>query len=74
MIPAAPHFVDRCLSLEPGKSAPKDALPYTIHRYGDGWWALWHQPPTGNLGRRLRNEQELRKFMSGDMSAGALLQ
>lgn len=44
---------------------------YTIHKWRDGWWALWMHPMHDVcLGRELLSDLQLRNFLKGNMNAG----
>jgi len=70
-----PGFARKCHDLKDGESAYSgDAMiPYDIHRYRDGWYALWKSPPNGRIGRRLRTTTELTAFLRGNSRTGGLL-
>lgn len=68
------YYIEKCQSLRDGESASSEALGLTIHRWQDGWWALWHAPKTGNdLGRILKTEPMLQSFLNGNQNAGEVL-
>ncbi len=70
-----PAFAQKCHGLQEGESAYADQaqIPYDVHRYRDGWYAFWKNPPNGQLGRRLRTRTELGSFLRGNSRTGSLL-
>jgi hypothetical protein len=70
-----PVFARKCHELAEGASAYAEhpQIPYDVHRYRDGWYALWKNPPNGHLGRRLRTRLELSAFLQGNSRTGGLL-
>jgi hypothetical protein len=70
-----PAFAQKCHALKEGESAYAEPpmIPYDIHRYRDGWYAFWKNPPNGHVGRRLRTTIELSSFLGGNSRTGSLL-
>ena len=70
-----PQFARRCHDLNEGESAYSHLsdIPYDIHCYADGWYALWKNPPDGQIGRRLRTWQQMLGFLHGDDSIGMII-
>lgn len=59
-------FIEQCLALDEGEVASSELMFFNVHRYDDGWWVLWHEPPSINrLGVILRTKEELMKFLTG---------
>lgn len=70
-----PAFARICHDLKDGESAysQQPIIPFDIHRYRDGWYAFWKNPPNGHIGRRLRSKTELTAFLRGNSRTGGLL-
>ncbi len=70
-----PGFAARCHALKAGESAYSGhpSIPYDIHFYRDGWYALWKNPPNGQIGRHLRMRGELTAFLRGKPLTGVMM-
>ena len=70
-----PGFAQRCEDLEEGASAYsiKAEIPFDLHRYRDGWFAYWKNPPDGQLGRHMFKMSELLAFLHGNFDVGEVI-
>ena len=51
-------FIDTCIEMPVHSSLANDELHLTVHRFENGFWALWHEPQNAaDLGRILTQNQ-----------------
>ncbi|HEY0255967.1 MAG TPA: hypothetical protein VGC39_00885 [Candidatus Methylacidiphilales bacterium] len=70
-----PEYAEACHLLRPGQSAysRRAEIPFDLHRYQDGWYVYWKNPPDGQIGRHLANHIQLTSFLAGDWRIGTVL-
>jgi hypothetical protein len=68
---AADWQIEHAVTVEVNFSREFPDLGYTMHRYRDGWWMMWHVAVRSDwIGSHLRTEEELRAFMGGQFNRG----
>ncbi len=67
-----PGLAQRCYELADGESVyfPPAEVPFDMHCYGDGWYAYWKAPPSGQIGRFFATREQLSAFLNGKWTVG----
>jgi hypothetical protein len=70
-----PAYAESCQNLRPGQSAYSvlAEIPFDLHRYGDGWYVYWKNPPNGQVGRLLKTRMQLQSFLIGNWRVGTVI-
>ena len=70
-----PAYAESCHGLKLGQSAYSvlAEIPFDLHRYSDGWYVYWKNPPNGHIGRHLKTRMQLHSFLIGNWRVGTAL-